>query len=271
MIQTQTTGTLSFPSDIRLRSRRLGQETVYVAVKEAGARHHTVAITFVTGQVEGEKKHYGISYLGRVLTSYLESLPVYWSMYGSQGWYRRLARVHWAKSREEDDMTEKEKRGFDGERSWLSNFHECSGVKVPWDRRKSPRMVRVPTVEHGYIVAKVGTMEEFLDRVIDPESPNGALSTFLAMTPGQAKRLGRKVPLREDWEERKLAVMEFLLRQKFSIEPLRSWLAAEQGEIVEWNHWHDSWWGECVCGECPVPGKNHLGKLLMKIRGELGG
>ncbi len=91
-----------------------------------------------------------------------------------------------------------------------------------------------------------------------------------SMNPYESKRYSKKVTLRADWEEIKLDVMEYGLRKKFA--PGTSWhskLMQSKGEIVEWNDWHDNYWGDCQCGRCiNVPGQNHLGKLLMKIRAE---
>jgi ribA/ribD-fused uncharacterized protein len=87
-----------------------------------------------------------------------------------------------------------------------------------------------------------------------------------AATPGTAKRLGRAVSLRTDWETIKFAVMENLLRQKFANPALR-WqlLATGSATLHEGNSWGDRIWGECPLGV----GENHLGRLLMKIRDEL--
>ena len=78
--------------------------------------------------------------------------------------------------------------------------------------------------------------------------------------------MGRHLPLRPDWEDVKLSVMEGLLRQKFREEPFKSQLKATgDAQLVEGNYWGDVYWGVCR-GQ----GENHLGKLLMKIRGEIG-
>ena len=83
-----------------------------------------------------------------------------------------------------------------------------------------------------------------------------------AESPGKAKRIGRLVQLREDWEDRKLNIMEKALIQKFQIPKLREkLLATGNEELVEGNFWNDTYWG--VCKE---EGENHLGKLLMNIR-----
>lgn len=81
--------------------------------------------------------------------------------------------------------------------------------------------------------------------------------------PVQAKRLGRKVKLRDDWEEVKLDIMTEVVSQKFLQHPhlIEMLLQTGDEELVEGNKWGDRFWGVCK-----GKGKNHLGKILMKIR-----
>lgn len=92
------------------------------------------------------------------------------------------------------------------------------------------------------------------------------LCEFIGKTPGQAKRHGRKVPLRADWEQEKYNVMYALVRAKFFQNPdIASMLVATgDAELVEGNYWHDTVWGVCN-----GVGENHLGKILMRVRDEL--
>jgi ribA/ribD-fused uncharacterized protein len=107
-------------------------------------------------------------------------------------------------------------------------------------------------VEHAYQAAKT------LDRVARLEIAN-------LETPGQAKRKGRNVTLRADWEEIKLDVMRACIAQKFSREPLRSQLLATgDTPLVEGNHWGDTFWGVCK-----GKGQNNLGVILMQVRRDL--
>jgi ribA/ribD-fused uncharacterized protein len=97
-----------------------------------------------------------------------------------------------------------------------------------------------------------------------------------ANTPGQAKRRGRQVELRDDWLSIRVAVMDSLLRIKFKplatgspfappFNPLSVMLVATgDAELIEGNTWNDTFWGVCR-----GKGENHLGKLLMQIRKEL--
>ncbi|MDD5704187.1 MAG: NADAR family protein [Dehalococcoidales bacterium] len=84
-------------------------------------------------------------------------------------------------------------------------------------------------------------------------------------TSSEAKRLGRRIICRKDWDIIKLAIMYRLVKKKFSIEPLRSMLIDTGNmELIEGNYWNDTYWGVCK-----GVGKNHLGNILMCVRSEL--
>jgi N-glycosidase YbiA len=134
---------------------------------------------------------------------------------------------------------------FSGQYRFLSNF--------------APALVRLdgeryPTVEHAYQAAKT----------LDPQARVPFQTT--TRTPGQAKRLGRRLVLRSDWEEVKVSTMLKLLRQKFcrKSENARLLLETLDEELVEGNTWGDTFWGVC-----DGKGKNMLGRLLMHVRNEL--
>ncbi len=87
------------------------------------------------------------------------------------------------------------------------------------------------------------------------------------MNPYEAKKYARLISLRQDWDEIKLDVMEYILRHKFA--PNTTWyekLMSFEGDIVESNNWHDNYWGSCICERCGNNGLNHLGKILTKIK-----
>ena len=85
--------------------------------------------------------------------------------------------------------------------------------------------------------------------------------------PKQAKEEGRKLTLREDWEDIKINEMYNICKAKFTQNPIlaRKLLKTRDQELVENNHWNDTFWGVCN-GE----GLNNLGKILMRIRKEIG-
>jgi len=133
---------------------------------------------------------------------------------------------------------------FRGEYRFLSNFYE------------SPMLInhkRIKTVEHAFQAAKT-------------LNPLEQIAVLSAPSPGVAKRLGRTVTLRSDWEERKVRVMRKLLFAKFSQNPelaVALMLTGEQ-ELVEGNTRGDHFWGVCR-----GTGENMLGQLLMEVRKNL--
>jgi len=135
---------------------------------------------------------------------------------------------------------------FDGEYSFLSNFHP---VEIWLDGEK------YPTVEHAFQAAK--TLDE-----------NEREWVRRCPTPGAAKRMGKRVTLREDWEDIKVDVMHGLLQQKFDVDAntdlAMKLLATRPKYLIEGNNWGDTFWGVCN-----GRGENHLGDLLVKVRKEL--
>jgi ribA/ribD-fused uncharacterized protein len=145
-------------------------------------------------------------------------------------------------------------RRFLGDYAFLSNFAACP-VQFG-DPGEPPLTYR--SVEHAFQAAKT----------LDPAARRRLAEIG---SPVSAKRFGRRVLMRDGWEDISVGVMRDLLRQKFAAEPFRSQLLATgDAEIVEGNNWHDQRWGDC---ECPAhvaeQGANLLGRLLMEIRAEL--
>ncbi len=137
---------------------------------------------------------------------------------------------------------------FTGENRFLSNFFKCP-IAFEGDT--------YPTLEHAFQAAKTS----------DPGERAHIRSNA---NPLVAKRKGRRVSLRSDWEMIKRGVMLDLLRLKFA-DPELSCRLLQTGdeELVEGNRWHDCYWGRCECANCRGEGQNVLGKLLMQVRGEL--
>lgn len=132
---------------------------------------------------------------------------------------------------------------FDDQHEFLSNFHACP---IEYEG------IVYPTTEHAFQAAKS------LD---DTERRKVAA----AKTPGTAKRMGKMVQLRPHWDIIKTKVMEDILRIKFAKPHLRELLKATgDAQLIEGNTWNDRFWG-VYRGQ----GQNWLGKILMKIRGEL--
>ena len=89
---------------------------------------------------------------------------------------------------------------------------------------------------------------------------------FTRMNPPAAKKEGRRVDLRDDWEDVKMGVMYDVCYAKFAYNPelKKKLLKTGDKHLEEANHHGDMIWGT-VDGE----GENNLGKILMQKR--LGG
>jgi len=128
---------------------------------------------------------------------------------------------------------------FTGEFFFLSNMYPC---RVVVDG------MAYPSTENAFQAMKTDNREE---RV-----------SFQICKPKEARRLGRKLELKDGWEMKKIELMEALVRYKFTMYRDLTWALTQiDGEIVEGNTWGDEYWG-CCNGK----GENHLGKILMNIR-----
>lgn len=88
---------------------------------------------------------------------------------------------------------------------------------------------------------------------------------FCELYGNQAKKLGRSIQIREDWEQIRLAVMENVVDAKFNQNPALARRLLETGDkpLIEGNLHGDLFWGkDRKTGE----GENHLGVILMKLR-----
>lgn len=139
--------------------------------------------------------------------------------------------------------------GFDAEYAFLSNFYDCSVVY---------RGLKFLNTEAAFQAAKCLNEAEARE--------------FCFLPPNQAKRRGRRVTLRPDWEAVKYDIMLEIVRCKFTqnVELQAKLLATGDEELVEGNWWHDNTWGNCSCDRCiDKEGKNWLGNVLMQVRDEL--
>ena len=128
---------------------------------------------------------------------------------------------------------------------FLSNFYACT---INFEG------ITYPSTEHAYQAAKSVIIAE--RQLICRQS-----------SAGNAKRAGRRITIRRDWNDVKLAKMEAILRLKFNVtqpELVQKLTATHPRILREENYWHDTFWGICNGA-----GSNHLGKLLMKIRADL--
>src|SRR5581483_1577953 len=108
---------------------------------------------------------------------------------------------------------------FTGEYRWLSNFYPAT---VEYEG------LEYSSVEHAYQAAKT----------IDPAERRRIRES---QKPGDAKRMGKQVKVREDWEKIKFDVMTELVREKFTRHKdlQEKLLATGDVQLVEGNHWSD--------------------------------
>ena len=135
---------------------------------------------------------------------------------------------------------------FDGKFRFLSNFYPCQITLAN---------VTYPTLEHAYQAMKT-------------LNPAERETVRRCSTPGQAKRAGRNLTLRSDWNKIKVEIMSDLITIKFRNPDLARKLRATYPKtLIEGNHWHDIFWGICLCPKCrSTKAQNHLGKILMAER-----
>jgi ribA/ribD-fused uncharacterized protein len=134
-------------------------------------------------------------------------------------------------------------KGFAGENRWLSNFWPCVIVFEDMEFKNS---------EAAFQAAKTKFLVE--------------REPFQIMEAGKAKRAGKELTLRHDWEEVKLQIMYNILKDKFCRNPELAVKLLETGDkyLEETNWWNDTYWGVCR-----GVGQNQLGIILMRVRDEL--
>ena len=137
---------------------------------------------------------------------------------------------------------------FHGEYRFLSNFWPSELIV----REEGWIPFIAKSVEHAYQALKT----------VDPEE---RLKVLYCDTAACAKRLGKRVTLRDEWksEEFRIKIMRELVRQKFTRHPALALKLLQTGnvELVEGNTWGDTFWGVCK-----GVGTNWLGKILMDVR-----
>lgn len=145
-------------------------------------------------------------------------------------------------------------RYFRGEYDFLSNFFRTG---VLYDG------LVYPSSENAFQAAKS------VDLKVRVSFTNPEVSS------AEAKRMGKIVPLRLDWEVVKDDVMLEIVRSKFKNPRLRARLSRTSTQyLFEGNNWHDTYWGVCDGRHTFDPahnytlGLNKLGKILERVRFE---
>lgn len=130
-----------------------------------------------------------------------------------------------------------------GKHAFLSNFYPATFHFMGKKYKSS---------EHFYQAAKAITSEQ-------------AHSIRNAPSPAIARRRGRTIKIRDDWDKIRINVMRLALELKFREHGLGKKLIATKDKfIAEENNWGDQFWGQV--NSC---GSNMLGLLLMKLRTQL--
>lgn len=141
--------------------------------------------------------------------------------------------------------TDQEIKGFFGPFRFLSNFYPCqNGVFFEglW----------FPTSEQAYQASKIESQFR---------------SNFVNISAGQSKHKWKEYPLiytEEEWNAIKADVMSNIVFDKFFRNgDLRKQLLDTHGKYLEeTNNWGDNFFGTIAY----FGGKNHLGRILMKVR-----
>jgi len=139
---------------------------------------------------------------------------------------------------------------FRGEYSFLSNYYTAP---FEW------RGVVFHSTEQAFAYAKTF--------VCDPRVQDVFRHDILAAsTPGEAKKLGRAVPMTDVsvWDSTKVQYMREIVHSKFEqvVGLAGQLLNTGVMMLVEGNTWNDTFWGRCK-----GKGYNHLGVILMEERG----
>lgn len=135
--------------------------------------------------------------------------------------------------------------GFFNDHRFLSNFWRCQIVF---------QGIQFQSVETAYQAVKSDQRDDW--------------ERMSKLSASEAKIAGKKLKLRDGWNDIKLIIMYDLLWQKFAAphnQDLRAQLLST-GDLwlEEQNTWGDTYWGVCKGN-----GQNNLGKLLMQIRAQL--
>lgn len=138
--------------------------------------------------------------------------------------------------------------GFQNEYQWLANFWTAPIIVTGFNYQNT---------EAAYQAAKtinIAHRQQFCD-----------------MTGEEAKKAGRNVILRHDWDFVRLEIMELVLRAKFMshLDLAEKLMNTGSRDIINLNTWSDTHWGQIKDKSGNLFGDNVLGKLLMNIRSDL--
>ena len=141
---------------------------------------------------------------------------------------------------------------FRGEHHYLSNFFPSAIVHTLTDGRK----MRFSNAEAAF------QAEKALPRAHE----------FCDLSPSDAKRLGRQVILRADWDDVREDIMRRVVHEKFAQHPdlAQKLIATGDACLIEGNTWNDRTWGAVYdMHRERYVGQNKLGEILMDVRDAL--
>ena len=132
---------------------------------------------------------------------------------------------------------------FDGEYRFLSNFWPCK-IKA-----------------YGFL----WSCSESLYQASKTLYPKDFVK-FVNLNPREAKKLGKEIEIRPDWDEIKYETMEEIINFKFdqNNDLALKLIETRERELIEGN-----WWGDTYWGVCKGIGENNLGKILMNRRDKI--
>lgn len=140
--------------------------------------------------------------------------------------------------------------GFFGEYRFLSNYFSS---KFFYNGKV------FTTAEHAFHYMKVDPNEDLPETNVK----SWRYRILNAQTPGDAKKLGRRCPMRKDWNDKRVEVVKSIVFEKFKQNKSLAQKLKETGDayLEETNTWNDKFWGVC-----DGVGENNLGKILMEVR-----
>lgn len=146
---------------------------------------------------------------------------------------------------------------FRGEHFFLSNYYTAPFM---W------RGIAFRSAEQAFAYAKCFFVEDGSTQTI------GWQAILDAREPGQAKKLGRSLPINvTEWDKHKVQYMREILHAKFGNGAgnlVGNLINTGSCMLVEGNDWGDKFWGRCLDKTTgKMVGLNTLGVLLMEERG----
>lgn len=142
---------------------------------------------------------------------------------------------------------------------WKSIAPEEFPMRGRWVDNWFSNMVISPITINGVVWASVENYYQSRKAKTEKEA-----DLFLTYSPSDAKKMGRRVEIREDWDKLKETFMLTVLVVKFNQPAWKQRLLDTEEElIVEWNNWGDKYWGVDIRS---FEGQNRLGEILMEVR-----